>query len=86
MIILTILAVGTLCIACFFVGAKVGQAVARGEDIKLPQNPIEAVKERNEQRESKLEAEREQAKLDTILRNIESYDGTGRGQEDVPRG
>lgn len=81
--ILLILAVGTLCIVCFFVGAKVGQTVAKGEDLKVEiPNPFEAVRERND----KKEAEREQDRIDTIMRNIERYDGTSRGQEEVPRG
>ena len=70
-------------ILCFLIGAKVGQKVSKGEDIELPTiNPIEAVKERRE----KKEAEMEQDRLDTIMRNIESYNGTSAGQEDVPRG
>ena len=83
MTILTILAVGALCIVCFFVGAKVGQKVSKGEDIKMPSvNPMTMIKEHN----AKREAEREQDRLETILHNIESYDGTGAGQKDVPRG
>ena len=43
--ILLVLVVGTLCIVCFFVGAKVGQKVVNKEEIKLPNlNPIAAVK------------------------------------------
>ena len=86
MIILTILAVGALNIACFFIGAKVGQIVAKGEDIKLPTNPIDAVRERKIERESRKEAEAEANRVETILKNIDNYDGTGRGQKDVPRG
>ena len=70
------------CILCFVIGAKVGQTVSKGEDIKLPAvNPMQAHRERV----AKREAEMEQERLDTIMRNIESYDGTTRGQEDVPR-
>jgi hypothetical protein len=73
---------GVTNIVCFVIGAKVGQRVQKGEDIKMPSvNPLQAVRER----EAKREAKREQEKLDTILRNIERYDGTPRGQEDVPR-
>ena len=81
--ILLILTVGALCIACFFVGAKVGQKVAKGEpiEVKVP-SPMQAIRER----EDKREAKREQDRIDTILRNIENYDGTGNGQEEVPRG
>lgn len=81
--ILLILVVGTLNIACFFIGAKVGQKVAKGENIELPQiDPMKAIREREDRREARKEQER----IDTIMRNIESYDGTGSGQEDVPRG
>jgi hypothetical protein len=73
---------GVTNIVSFIVGAKVVQTVQKGEDIKVPSvNPLQAVRER----EAKREAKREQEKLDTILRNIERYDGTPRGQEDVPR-
>lgn len=71
---------GTLNVVCFFVGAKVGQKVVKGEPIELPSiNPMEAIREAQDKRE----AEREQRKLDTILQNIETYDGTGNGQKDV---
>lgn len=81
--ILLILVVGALNVACFFIGAKVGQTAAKGEDIRLPKiDPMQAIREREDRREAKKEQER----IDTILRNIESYDGTGNGQEDIPRG
>ena len=81
--VLLMLGTGYLCIACFLIGAKVGQKVSKGEDIKLPKvNPMELYRER----EAKREAQAEQNRIDTIMRNIESYDGTGNGQEDVPRG
>ena len=78
---LTILVAGALNVACFVTGARVGQKVVKGEEIKLPTiNPMEAYRER----EDKREAQKEQDRLDTIMRNIEAYDGTSRGQEDVP--
>ena len=71
---------GALCCICFLIGAKVGQKVSKGEAVELPSvNPIKAIRESKEHKE----AEREQDKLETILRNIERYDGTARGQEDV---
>ena len=81
--VLLIATVGALCVLCFLIGAKVGQTVSKGEEIKLPTvNPLKAYREH----EAKKEAEREQDKVNTILRNIESYDGTAQGQRDVPRG
>ena len=68
-------------IACFIIGAKVGQKVSKGEDIELPTiNPLEIYREREEKREAQMEQER----LETILRNIEGYDGTANGQSEVP--
>ncbi len=81
--LLIIAAVAASNIVCFMVGAKVGQTVSKGEEVKLPNmNPLEAVREHN----AKKEAEYQQSKIDTILRNIDSYDGTGNGQKDIPRG
>ena len=81
--ILLLLVVGALNIACFFIGAKVGQQASKGETIELPKvNPMKAIQEHQDRKQAKAEQER----YDAILRNIENYDGTDRGQEDVPRG
>ena len=80
--IILVIVTGAMCIWSFMFGAKVGQAAATGEAIALP-NPVEAVKEHKEKKEAQKEAEREQARIDAILRNIDNYDGTGYGQEDV---
>lgn len=81
--VLTILAVGAMCIGCFIVGARVGQAVSKGEEIKLPNvNPMEAIRERRD----KKEAELAQNMYETIIGNVDRYDGTGNGQKDVPKG
>ena len=80
---LEIAVVGALCIVSFVIGAKVGQTVAKGETVELPTiNPMKLHKEHA----AKKDAEEEQRKIDTIMRNIESYDGTSNGQKDVPRG
>lgn len=68
---------------CFVLGARVGQKVVKGEPIEMPKiDPARARVERQGKRAAEAEAERYNA----ILRNIEAYDGTERGQEDVPRG
>lgn len=82
--ILLIAVVGMLNLACFFLGAKTGQTVAKGKDIELPKipSPMTAYKTHI----ATKEAEAEKNRLDIILRNIERYDGTANGQEDVPKG
>lgn len=65
-------------ILCFIIGAVVGQKVVRNE--RIIESPIKKIKEHK----SKKKAEEETNKIDTILQNIEKYDGTGRNQKDVP--
>ena len=81
---LLIALVGFICICCFVTGAKVGQKVVRGEEVETPKistlNPLKMYEEHKEKEELKKEKE----KINTILRNIERYDGTDAGQEDVP--
>lgn len=68
-------------IVCFTVGARVGQAVSKGEPVELPTlNPAQVWREHREKKEARAEQDR----LDTILRNIENYNGTDYAQEDVP--
>lgn len=79
--VLEMAVLGAVSILSFIVGAKIGQSIVKGETIKMPDlNPINAIREKND----KKQAEWEQDRLNTILQNIETYDGTGRGQEDVP--
>ena len=81
--VLEILALGYICLACFVTGAKLGQKVVKGEEIETPSiNPLKAYRER----EAKRVAKEEQDRIETIMQNIESYDGTSNGQKDVPRG
>lgn len=81
--VLTLAVFGAVNIFCFMIGAKVGQQVAKGEAVRLPSvNPLEAIREH----QNKREAEREQDRIDIIMGNVESYDGTPNGQRDVPRG
>lgn len=79
--VLLVLVVSMANLACFVIGAKISQTVTKGEDIELPKiNPLEMVKEHREKRA----AQEERDKVETILRNIENYDGTAYGQQDVP--
>lgn len=82
-IALSLFVVGALNIACFVIGAKVGQTASKGEPIEVPNlNPLKAIQEHQDRKQ----AEREQERYEAILRNVESYDGTGAHQEDIPRG
>lgn len=82
--ILLVLVTGILIIVSFFIGVKIGQSVSKGEEIKAPDfsklNPVKIYEEHKE----KVKADKEAEKINTILHNIEVYDGTGAGQKDVP--
>lgn len=78
--IILILVVGILNIGCFFIGAKVGQKVVKGEPIEIPSlNPMKAYREAQDRKQAEREAERNEM----IMQNIEVYDGTSAGQKDV---
>jgi hypothetical protein len=78
--VLLILTVGTLNVVCFLIGVKVGQKVVKGEEVELPSlNPMKAYREAQDRKQAEREADR----LDTIMQNIEAYDGTSAGQKDV---
>lgn len=77
---ITIAIIGVMNILSFAVGAKVGQRVSKGQPVEIPlPNPIRAIQEHKSSREAK----QEQTRLDTIMRNIERYNGTSSGQEEV---
>ena len=80
--LLIIAVVGTLNAVCFFIGAKIGQTVTKGETIEAPTfNPVEMVREHKDKREQRIEQERKKI----LLENIDIYNGTGIGQKDIPR-
>ena len=72
-------------INCMIIGLKVGLALSKGESFSLP-NPMKQHAEQQAKKEAKKKAKAEQDVIETILKNIETYDGTGFGQLDVPRG
>lgn len=77
---LTVLVIALANIACFYLGSYIGQRVVKGDRIEAPSfHPIKTAKENREKDEAKAEQER----LDKIMRNIENYNGTESGQEDV---
>ena len=78
--IVLVVLMGGMNLLAFLIGARTAQKADKGEEIKLPSiNPMEAYKEHRE----KAEANKEQERLNTMLDNINNYDGTGLGQKDI---
>lgn len=81
--IVLVLAISAVNAWCFLLGAKVSQTVLQGEKVQLPTvDPLNAYR----QHQSHKQAQEEKSKLDAIMRNLDNYDGTGFGQEDIPGG
>lgn len=68
-------------ILCFTIGAIVGQRVAKGNEVQIP-SVTKAYRERRERKK----ADEQRDRYETILHNIDNYDGTPYNQKDVPRG
>ena len=80
--IILIISIGIMNILCFFIGAKVGQKVIKGETIEIPKiEPIKKIREYNENREVLWMQEKDRV----INENIDNYNGTSLGQKDLPR-
>lgn len=66
-------ALGSMLVICYRQGLKDGRAVGEGK-------PLEPVLQLTASGE---EPDPESARYDTLLKNIEAYDGTGAGQREV---
>lgn len=79
--ILTIIALTSfLNLCCFVVGAKVGQKVINKEEIKILPSPLKAFGEYKE----KEEYNKVQERYRVVSENIDNYNGTPYGQQDLP--
>ena len=78
--ILIIFAIGIVNLLAFLIGARTAQKAQKEEEIELPTlNPMKAYKEHREH----TEALKEQERINTMLENINNYDGTGAHQKDI---
>lgn len=65
-----------LCLSAFFIGLSTGLKVRNNKPMVVT-TPATIVRERKRKKEEKKETDR----VNTILANIEAYDGTGKGQK-----
>lgn len=80
--ILCMLLMGIFNLLAFFMGVNITQKIQNKEEVKLPEikSPMQIYKEY----ESKKKEEMKDAAEEIMLNNVEIYDGTPRGQTDVP--
>lgn len=69
-----------LCIMCLVIGFFLG--LKKEETIKKIQ-PIKSIKEKIEEHQTDKEIQEQLEELNKIANNIEKYDGTAEGQEEV---
>ena len=67
-------------IACLIIGLRIRD----GKEIKIS-SPVEMIKEYKENKETQQEEEQKQKALETMLYNIDRYDGTEEGQREIER-
>lgn len=81
MTILISILISAINLLCFYFGVRIGQKVAKKEEIKIEGlNPVKVIDTINQSKEEKKEQER----MRIIAENIDNYDGTGLGQQDIP--
>lgn len=73
--VVTVIAV----IIAYNLGLRNRQALENKENIKIIPNPIEAYEKHKKEEKIKEEIDT----LNTIMNNIDTYDGTGKGQVEV---
>lgn len=77
---------GVFIFTSFIMGLHYGSKIKNNELIEIPKlNPVKIVKENIEERKETKQKETEQLIEETILWNIDNYDGSGLGQKDIPR-
>ncbi|MCI8654261.1 MAG: hypothetical protein HFJ48_00045 [Clostridia bacterium] len=79
-LIYTILCIICLCIG-FFTGYKL-QSGIKTDKISIP-NPIKTVKEKMDNKKEKEKINEQLEELNKIYQNIENYNGSSEGQEEV---
>ena len=59
----------------YYIGLVNGQKIVKDKTISIP--------ERIEEKKEEIKVEQEQLKYETIMSNIDAYDGTSDGQKDI---
>lgn len=72
---------GIFILIAYSLGLKNGQRLSKNEEVVVPNiNPVKVVTEEIEKHEEK----KKQQAYEIMMSNIDNYDGTGLGQQDIP--
>ena len=75
---------GAFIMLSFMFGVKVGQMTKLGEKVEI-KTPTRVIKEYKEKKNIEEAGRKENELIETMLQNIDSYDGTAIGQIDLDR-
>lgn len=83
-IIVTNIITALVAVFCYTLGLKNGQKVINNEPIETPKiEPVKAIKKIVAENKQSKALNKEYEKIQTILQNIDAYDGTAKGQKKV---
>ena len=72
---------GVFILVAYSLGLKNGQRISKNEEVVVPSvNPVKIVSEEIEKHEEK----KKQQAYEIMMSNIDNYDGTGLGQQEIP--
>lgn len=72
---------GVFVLLSYTLGLRNGQRLSKNEEISIPElNPIKAIQSEIESHEER----KKQEQFDIMMANIDNYDGTGIGQQNIP--
>ena len=72
---------GVFILVAYSLGLKNGQMISKNEEVIMPNiNPVKVVSEEIQKHEEK----KKQQAYEIMMSNIDNYDGTGLGQQEIP--
>ena len=82
LILISTIIISAFIMFSFIVGLHYGSKVKKNEVINIP-TPNKVIQKKRQQIRFEEEKERKDQALETMLYNIEVYDGTGNGQKEI---
>lgn len=68
---------------CLIVGVSIGQKTSKNKEIRI--NPVSAIRKDIQEKKEEKKQELKQRQIDTMLYNIDNYNGDSLGQRDIPK-
>lgn len=73
---------GAFIMYAFIKGIQIDQKISNNGTVEI-MNPIKIIKEHRTMSKANKDSEKEMKEIETMLENIDNYDGTGLGQKEI---